>query len=103
MRPTHYYIELVYSTQLKNSLQRDAYAYLSHLSGRLIVAKDLDIFRDAVINKFQRLNGEYKRCSSLNVFFWGSTEEGFRLSGFSEVQFRLKPAVLTELNSFDKF
>jgi hypothetical protein len=103
MKPTHYYIELVYSTQLKNSLHRDAFEYLNHLSGSLILVKDLKIFQESVVNKFNLMNSQYKRCSKLNVFFYGDFEDGFRLSGFQEVQFKLKPAVLMDLNSFDKF
>lgn len=90
--PTHYYIELETTYSLKNSLQKDLATYLRTLHQRLIVAKGLETMKEVIIQVAAKKSAENKRCKPITLRFWEPEPNEFRLQGFEEVIFYLKPA-----------
>ncbi len=90
--PTHYYIELETTYSLKNNLQKDLAAYLQSLHQRLIIAKGIEVMKEVIIQVAAKKSAENKRCTPIKLSFWEPEANEFRLQGFEQVIFYLKPA-----------
>lgn len=100
---THYYVELGYSTALKNKLQKEAFEYLQSLHAKLIEKPHLPELAKAIISEINHLNAKHSRCKPLVVFIaHGHPKTDLRLWGFPEVNFYLKACTLSHISQFQK-
>jgi hypothetical protein len=98
---THYYVELGYSTALKNNLQKEAFEYLQSLDAKLIEKAAVPDFTIVVFKEFQHLNAKYPRCKPLKIDFErGYPKRDIRLTGFQEVNFKLRACTLSHISQF---
>lgn len=93
MNATHYFVYTGHSTQTKNKLQEEFWAYLKSNQGTLVKAQNLKEFKKEIIDKSKELNEKYKRCKPLVISFSDSYTRGdFMILGFSFLIYKILPA-----------